>query len=590
MNKIWKVLDPAPQSFFQEHPELPPLVANLLYHRNLRTQEQIDEFLNPDYLQDIHSPFLFKHMEKACKRILKSINKQEKIVVHGDYDADGVSSSIILVSVLKKLGAEHVDVFLPHREIDGYGLNKFTIQMLAEQKTNLIITCDCGISNGPEVKLAKDAGIDVIITDHHTVPEKLPPAYAIIHTLVPGEPYPDKGLAGGGVAFKLMQGLLKKHHETNETLPDGETHEAYEKWFLDMVAIASVADMVPLLGESRTLTKYGLIVLNKTKRIGLQKLLLEARLLTEDGTKKREFDSYTIGFQIAPRINAAGRMNHANAAYNLLMTENPEEASQLAHELDESNQERQKMTEELVKRAIEQIEPAQINDPVLIVYGDNWPPGIIGLISGKIKDKYNKPTIALTKNEGEMVGSGRSIEGFSLIGFLQSVPEFFTKFGGHPMACGFSLKDAEMLPELKKKMIEKFLIDTAGMDVSPKLDIDADIELDKIDWDLYDLLSKFEPFGQNNEKPKYLTHNLVVQTVEPVGKEGKHIRIMASNGAKCVKKFVGWNLCNGNNGSNWCKNLVKGDKIDVVFEISVNEWNGNRELQLTICDIVKNLG
>ena len=298
-------------------------------------------------------------------------------MVHGDYDADGVSSSTILVSVLKKLGAEHVDVFLPHREIDGYGLNKFTVQMLAEQKTDLIITCDCGISNGPEVKLAKDAGIDVIITDHHTVPDELPPAYAIVHPLVHGETYPDKGMAGGGVAFKLMQGLLKKHHETNETLPDGETHEAYEKWFLDMVAIASVADMVPLLGESRTLTKYGLIVLNKTKRIGLQKLLLEARLLTEDGTKKREFDSYTIGFQIAPRINAAGRMNHANAAYNLLMTEDPEEAAQLAHELDQSNQERQKMTEELVKRAVEQIEPAQINDPILIVYGDNWPPGIM---------------------------------------------------------------------------------------------------------------------------------------------------------------------------------------------------------------------
>jgi len=598
MQKLWKILDPAPTDFLSSHPELPSLVANLLYHRKLTTQAQIDEFLNPDYSQDIHDPFLFKDMEKACERIIDAIEKQEKIVVHGDYDADGVSSSVILISTLKELGAEHCEVFLPHREIDGYGLNKFTVQMLSERKTNLIITCDCGVSNNEEIKLAKELGMDVIVTDHHTVPAELPPAFAIIHPLVPDETYPDKGLCGGGVSFKLMQGLLKYWEKIKVSAqgvnprPMGlgpRPASGWEKWMLDMAAIASVADMVPLLGESRTLTKYGLIVLNKTKRLGLQKLLLEARLLDEKGFKKREFDTRTIGFQIAPRINAAGRMNHANAAYNLLMTDNAEEAALLAHELDESNQKRQKITEELVKRAVEQIETKLKDDPVLIVEGAHWPPGIVGLISGKLKDKYYKPTLVATDVEGELLGSGRSIDEFNLIKCLQGMPEMFAKFGGHPMACGFTLAPGKTLDELRKKMSEKFLEETAGMDVRPKLNIDTEIKLDDIDWELYDLLQKFEPFGQNNEEPKYLARELTVKALEPVGKEGKHLRIMVQQDNGQIKKTIGWDLCNENNCHclDWSKELKVGDKIDMVFEIEVNEWNGNRELQLTIADLKK---
>ena len=313
MNKKWEVFPDPPQSFFDEFPELPRTVASLLYHRNVRTQKQIDEFLNPDYSSDIHDPFLFKDMEKAVNRIFEAVEKKEKIVVHGDYDADGVSASTILISTLEGIGSKNNDIFLPHRETDGYGLNTNTIQKLSDEKTNLIITCDCGIRNIEAVAFASKLDIDIIITDHHAVPETPPDALAIIHPKV-DDNYPCKDLAGGAVAFKLMQGILKKHKEKNETLVNGQTHEQCEKWMLDMVAIASVADMVPLIGESRTLTKYGMIVLNRTKRIGLQKLLLEAQIIEENGTKKREIDTYTIGFQIAPRINAAGRMNHANVA------------------------------------------------------------------------------------------------------------------------------------------------------------------------------------------------------------------------------------------------------------------------------------
>ncbi|MBI4427158.1 MAG: single-stranded-DNA-specific exonuclease RecJ [Candidatus Magasanikbacteria bacterium] len=582
MQKIWKILDPAPKSFLEEHPELPPTVANLLYHRRITTPEKIDEFLNPDYLEDIFDPYLFRDMEKAVERIFKAIENKEKIIIHGDYDADGVSASVILVSTLKTLGAENIDVFLPHREIDGYGLNKYTVQTLAQQKTNLIITCDCGVSNFEEVEIANQNNIDVIITDHHGIPKKLPPAYAIIHPLLPGETYPDKGLCGGGVAFKLAQALLKKRQPENK--------EGWEKWLLDLVAIASVADMVPLLGESRTLTKYGLVVLNKTKRIGLQKLLLEARLTQEDGSKKRELDTYNIGFHIAPRLNAAGRMNHANTAYNLLITEDPIEATDLAYQLNQSNTERQKSTEELVKKAVEQVEAGQKDAPVLFVIGEDWPTGIIGLIAGKIKDKYYKPTLVMSRHENEIVGSGRSVEGFSLIGNLQEMPEVFAKFGGHPMACGFTLRDKDALDELKTKLTEKFLAKTADVDMQPSLAIDAKVDLDDVSWELYDLLSKFEPFGQGNEKPKYLAENLEIYSLEPVGKESKHLRIMIKTPTGKIRKTIGWSLCNGNgNGTNWCKKLKPGDKIDLVFEIGINEWNGNRELQLTIADLKQSI-
>ncbi|HOX60718.1 MAG TPA: single-stranded-DNA-specific exonuclease RecJ [Candidatus Magasanikbacteria bacterium] len=589
MLKKWDLLPPPKQEFLDSYPELPLTVATLLYHRGIITQSAIDEFLDPDYTKYIYDPFLFRDMKKALQRIFRAIEKKEKIVVHGDYDADGVSAATILTQTLRTIGADRVDVYLPHRETDGYGLNLKTVTLLHDQGANLIITCDCGISNKPEIELANSFGIDVIVTDHHAIPETLPPAHAIIHPKVPGETYPDTGLCGAAVAFKLAQGLLRNAAKNGVELPLGISYEGYEKWMLDLVAIATVADMVPLLGESRTLTKFGLIVLNRTKRIGLQKLLLEARLRNEDGTNKREFNTETIGFQISPRINAAGRMNHANVAYNLLNTEDPTEATDLAFELNKNNLERQKMTEDLVKRAIEQIERDQKDLPTLIVVGRGWSTGIVGLIAGKIKEKYWKPTLVVAINKEEVTGSGRSIDGFDLISALQSMPEFFHKFGGHPMACGFTLKDEKTIPEFHKRLTEKFLADTSGHDIAPTIQIDAEVNLDEVDWGLYDILNKFEPFGQCNEKPLYLARGLTVLKTEPVGTDGKHLRIMVQHNSNRIRKTIGWNLNKNfdDTGTNWGNSLKKGDKIDMVFEIGVNQWNGNRELQFTIVDLKK---
>lgn len=585
----WNVLPAPPQSFLDEHPELPHIVAHLLYHRNIKTKEQIGEFLQTDYSAHVHDPFLFKDMKKAVDRLFDAIKKDEKITIHGDYDADGVSASVILTDTLTALGVKNIDVFLPHRETDGYGLNTNTIDLLAKEGTNVIITCDCGISNALEVARANELGIDVIITDHHTVPEKLPEALAIIHPGVEGETYPSDNLAGGAVAFKLAQALLQTHHKSHDTLDDGSKHEGFEKWLLDMVAIASVADMVPLLGESRTLTKYGLIVLNKARRLGMKKLLIESRLMNDDGTLKQVLDAETIGFRIAPRINAAGRLDHANTAYQLFATKSGAEAVDMAFQLNKSNDERRKLTDEFVKDAIEQIEKGdQLCKEVLFVYSPGWSTGIVGLIASRIKGKYNKPTIAMANKKDEVTGSGRSVPGFDLIESLQEMPQYFTKFGGHPMACGFSLSDPERRDEFQQALCEKYKEKTADLDMTPTLDIDAEVSLDDVDWALYDQLEKFEPFGQQNPKPKYLASNVEIERVSPLGKEGKHIKLMVKHKSNKMRKVVGWQFCTPKSDSeNWCETLSPGTKIDMVFELGVNEWNGNRELQLTMIDLRK---
>ncbi len=417
MQKKWVVLPNAPREFLEQFPAINNIGLNLLYHRNLKTQNEIDRFISPDYSRDCLDPFLFNDMKRACERVITAIKNKEKIVVHGDYDADGVTASTILVSCLNRLGA-NTDIFLPHREIDGYGLNKDTVQLLASDNTKLIITCDCGISNTEEVKLANSLGVDVIITDHHSIPSQLPPAYAIIHPKIETETYPDKTLSGGGVAFKFMQGLLRiAPSALNLTIANTEI---LEKWLLDLVAISSVADMVPLLGESRLLTKYGLKVLNKTHNLGLKTML--ARL--NPNGKIKEFGVEQIGFQIAPRINAAGRMKHANTAYQLLMTENELEAQVLMDELEKSNKDRQKTSANMFEEALKIIKDNALDQPaVIVVYKDTWSPGLVGLVASKLKDRFEKPVFVITTAHGETVGSGRGIDAWNMIAAIQKLPE-----------------------------------------------------------------------------------------------------------------------------------------------------------------------
>ena len=593
MSKKWIISPAPPAEFLNSHPELPPTITRLMYNRNLHTQEQIDEFLNPDYTHDIHDPFLFNDMNKAMEIIFSAVKEQKNIVVHGDYDADGVCASTIIVNCLKNIGAQHISVFLPHRETDGYGLNSNTVNEFKKQNVDLIITCDCGVSNLKEIELAKSFGMQVIITDHHSIPASPPMADAVIHPKMPNENYPDKGLCGGAVAFKLVQAILIKHKENNTTLLDGQKHEAFEKWLLDLVAIASIGDMVPLLGESRTLTRYGLTVLNKTRNLGLKKLMFVAGLTDENGQVKRgAIDAHHVGFQIVPRINAAGRMDHANVAYALLMAQDEHEAETLAWQLNQNNVDRQKLTENLMNQAIKQIkETGQENNSALFAYGEEWPTGVLGLVSGRLKDMFYKPALAMgLTSKGEIVGSGRSISEFNLIAAIQERPEFFDKFGGHPQACGFTFKSKDDLEEFKKYLIQKVTDNTKEVDLVPQINIDAEVDLDEINWKLCDLLQKFEPFGMRNEEPIYAARGLTVTAIEPVGQDGKHLRLMLKHNSQMVRKTIGFGLGDLNkHPDDWKNNLHVGDKIDMAFCVEVNEWNGNRDLQMTIHDIKKSV-
>lgn len=585
MQKRWVTAEPISTDFTARFPEIPQIVLQILANRKVLAadmppdvaQKALDEFMNPDYGADIHDPFLFRDMRKAVDRIARAIKAKEKIVVYGDYDADGVSGAVILTSTLEALGASF-DVYIPHRETEGYGLNRGAVDTIADGGARVLITCDCGISNREEVVRANERGIDVIITDHHTIPAMLPPAYAIIHPLIEGEHYPFKGLAGGGVAFKFAQGLLRTL-SAPETSPEPSPPfdpSAFEKWLLDMVVVSTVADMMPLIGENRTLAKYGLVVLNKTRRIGLQTLIDRAGLQKKDAL----LDTYTIGWGIAPRINAAGRMNHANVAYRLCMTKDANEAVRLADELNAANAERQTV----VKRIVEEVTALLVGhttEPALLALGDGWPLGLVGLVAGKISEKFYRPTVIVTNRDGEIAGSGRSIPGFNMIRALQQLPgTLFKRFGGHPMACGFTLADVSQVSAFHQALMQeaqKSLVPDAFI---PQLKIDGEIALTDIHWDLWQHLEHLEPFGEGNPRPRYVARGVRVSTCSRVGAEGAHLRCTVEQGGTHVQ-CIGFGL--GDHPAA----IAIGDTLDIVFEIDVNEWNGNRTLQLKIVDIKK---
>lgn len=563
----WQVAPVVPKDFSDKFPEINPIVLQLLFNRGINTQTAIDEFLNPDYSVDIHDPFLFRDMAKAVKRILEAIQNKEKIVVYGDYDADGVTSSAVMVETLTKLGAD-VEVYIPYRETEGYGLNDEAALELAKQGVSLIVTVDCGISNVKEINLLNQNNIDVIVTDHHHEPPQLPNAFAIINPNVEAETYPFRSLAGVGVAFKVAQGLVLKHKEYKvEPIPEG-----WEKWLLDLVAIGTVADMQILLGENRTLVSYGLVVMRKNNRLGLSELLksTSADIATAD--------EQIIGWQISPRLNAAGRLNHASSAYQLLITKDQAEAAKLTEELNQTNQERQRLTEKVKTEAREAL--GEFNgEKILIAVGTDWPTGVVGLVAGRITDQYNRPALVISHYNGEIIGSGRSIKEFNIIEALDDCREYLVRYGGHAQACGFTVKDEANLELFIKKINELAAKTLAGKDIAKSLFVDAAVELEGVDWHLFSQLEKFSPHGVGNYKPRFVAHDLNIKETQSIGKDGRHLRLMVQHKTQVIRKTIGFTF------GPWHDKLKPGDKVDIVFEVDVNQWNGNRELQLKIIDL-----
>jgi single-stranded-DNA-specific exonuclease len=566
MSKQWKLLPKISKETIAQFPDMNPVCLQLLFNRNIDTQVKIDEFFNSDYIDDIHDPYILKDMKKAVKRIYQAADKKEEVLIYGDYDADGVTSSALLHDILDKIGIK-TETYIPHRETEGYGFNMKSVQEIIDKKFTLVISCDCGVSNAEEIKALKKAGIDVIITDHHKEPEKLPPAFAIVHAGLKREKYPCTKLAGVGIAYKLACGLLK----SNSCKLDDKEKEKTAKWLLDLVALGTVADMVSLVGENRTLVKYGLLVLKKTQRLGLQELYKIS------GTKVENMSSYTIGFQIGPRLNAAGRIGHANTAFELLITKNLERAVDISNELNANNKERQDITKEMVAEAKEQLGAVNDSKKMIWVKESTWNLGIIGLVAGRLSNEFYRPSFALGYDGKNWVCSSRGIDELDLMEIINHVGDKLLRFGGHKSAAGFSLSEKNI--EAVQKEIEKFINKKLkGIKLTPSVYLDAEISLGDIDWDLWKYLDKFEPFGMDNKKPKFLVKDCIVKDIQFLGADKTHLKI-ALEKDRIMKKAIGFRMAKN------FTNLRVGDAIDLVAEIGLNEWNGSRSLELYIEDL-----
>ncbi|MDD5031896.1 MAG: single-stranded-DNA-specific exonuclease RecJ [Patescibacteria group bacterium] len=569
MEKIWQVMPKIDNDFIKKYPEYNRVVLQLLFNRNLKDKKEMEKFLNPS-ADDFFDPFLFNQMAAGVDLIIKHIKAGNKIVVYGDYDADGVTSTAILSEVLTILKAK-IEIYIPDRASEGYGLNKKAIDEFIKNDLKLIITVDGGIRNKEEVEYAREKGLDIIITDHHVAPEEKDlPGCLLINPNVEKENYPFKNLAGAGVAAKLAEAIISQ-----AKLGEGIKQKLREQ-ILDLAAVGTIADCVSLLGENRILVKEGLKVLNKNKRVGLGELIKVAQV-------NGQIEEWNIGFQIAPRLNAAGRMEHANTAFELLVTKNQEEAEALARRLNNRNMDRQKITEEILA-AIEKKITTGAEDKIIIGVcpldkekeQEVWNEGVIGLVAGKLCDKYYRPALVITKGKDGYKGSGRSIGEFNIIAALEEGKEFLERYGGHPAACGFSLKEKnlEKFTDKMKKLAE---IKLAKADLRPKLEIEAELDLGEVDANLIKDIVSFSPFGQDNPKPKFVSFGAQIRDMVNMGIDGQHIKF----------RFNGlWAVAFGRS-EEW-KNFKIGDKVDIVYYAENNNFNGRSEVQLKLVDVKMN--
>lgn len=561
MKKKWQIYEEEQEKInkisIQYH--INKLLASILVNRNIE-EDKIEAFLNPTR-KSFHDPFLMPDMKKAVDRILKAMQNKEKIIIYGDYDVDGITSITVLKSFLEDRGV-HVDSYIPNRLEEGYGLNKPAIEKIAENKYQLMITVDCGISGIEEIEYANSLGIETIVTDHHEVGDSLPNAIAIVDAKRKDNEYPCRDLAGVGVVFKLIQAIgIKLGLEEKEYLK-----------YLDIVCIGTISDIVPLVDENRAIAKLGLLLVRQTKNLGLQNLLMSSGY--------KNIDSTTISFGVAPRINACGRMGHADEALNLFLSKDIYEVNELTKKLNEYNKIRQETEKNIYEDAVNQIEQNKLNEKnAIIVSGENWHHGVIGIVSSKITDLYFKPSILLC-NEGEFSkGSGRSIPGFDLHQALMQCQDTIDRFGGHAMAIGITIKTDKFqeFAEEFENVAKEAKID----EIIPIINIDAKIELNEINKEMVESLKLLEPYGEGNKMPIFAFRNLKIDSIRALS-EGKHIKLTLKDNNNIINA-IGFNL------GKIAEDYRIGDKIDVVGTLEINSFNGVDSLQINIKDVMKSI-
>ena len=540
--------------------QVSPIVAALLITRGYKTEESAHKFLNPSY-DDLHEPNLLKGMKEATRRVLKAIEAGEKILIWGDYDVDGTTGTVVLRKTLEILGAQ-TGFHVPHRFTEGYGLNKEHLEKAKERGYSLVISVDTGTRSFEPLAWAKENGLDVIVTDHHLSDEVRgnPECVAMVNPNQTDCEYPDKNLAGVGVAFKLAHALLREKGKENLV-----------KGFLKVVAIGTIADVMKLTGENRAIVSLGLKDLPKAVNYGL-KALMEVADCTG------EMSSYDIGFRIAPRINAAGRMDAARHVVELLETTDFDEARSIAEMLNSRNRERQKIQQEITALAF--LETKEITSKnFIVVAGEGWHRGVIGLAASKIAEKLYRPTIVLSLENGIAHGSARSIAGYHLLNGLDSCSELFEQYGGHAAAAGMQIK-RENIEQLQAKLNDHATANLSAEDLIPELKIDAVISSNTLSLNLVQELKRFEPFGVGNPKPRFLTRDLFL-TGEPYVMKEKHLKLKLAD--KDGKQFeaVWWDGVDKSHG----QTLNAKTRIELAYTPEANTWNGTTRLQLVVEDL-----
>jgi single-stranded-DNA-specific exonuclease len=568
-DRVWKKWEISPGNGLEEgvsveELRISPLMARMLFNRGVSTADQARRFLSPA-LSDLPSPLIMKDMEKAVGRISRAIRDRDRITVFGDYDVDGVTATALLLLFLQQVGAQ-VDFHLPHRLQEGYGLNIESVKKIRAQGTKLMVTVDCGVTNTEEIGWAMKNGLEVIVTDHHEVPEVLPPALAILNPKQKDCPYPFKSLAGVGVAFNLIIALRSALREEG-FFPSGQLPNLKE--YLDLVALGTVSDVVPLIGINRILTKFGLSQLTHSTRPGILALKEIA------GIGGAPVDTIGINFRLAPRINAAGRLGDAGETVRLLVSREPEEAREMATHLNDLNIQRQHIEEKILVDARRMVEsladgPAKKS---LVLSSSDWHPGVIGIVASRITEEYHRPTIliALSGNLGK--GSGRSFDHFPLYQGLKACQTWVEKFGGHEQAAGLVIRE-ECIPGFSEAFEEIVSRKLCEEDFTPRLSLDALARLDQMDDSFLTEMESLAPFGSGNPEPVLGLEELTVLGSRLVGKG--HLRLRIQEG-RSVREAIGFGM------ASW--HPLSQRRMKMAFSPQVGTYQGRRILQLKIVDL-----
>ncbi len=571
LTKQWVLAEPASSSVLRGYAGMNAVIAQVLYNRGFHDPQDAARFL---YAKEMpFDPFELDDMSRAVSRIRDAIQHGEKVVVYGDFDADGVTSTALLVTALYKLGA-NVSPYIPHRVEEGYGLNAEALQEIARQGAKLVITVDCGIRSVQEVEDGKAAGLDIIVTDHHSLGPEMPDAYAVVNPKrAESNPWM---LAGVGVAYSLAYALYRTEQDdkrrSNGHYKGRRGHSFNPRDVLDLVAIGTVADLMPLNRiENRVLVRRGLQMINRADRPGVRALMEVCEI--EPG----KADAQSIGFGLGPRINAAGRLDSAMIAYHLLTMRDFERAREIADQLQELNTRRQEITRNAQATIRDQLAERDDDDIPLIFASDpSFEPGIVGLVAGRLTEEYFRPAVIMEEGEDESRASCRSIPQFDITSALDQCADLLVRHGGHSLAAGFTVAN-ENIPALRERLIDLATETLIGQELSPTLHIDAEVDLHQLSEGLVDELNALEPTGHNNAPPVFMTRNVHVAERRTVGREDKHLKLKISRASRPPLDCIGFNL------GHWVQDMP--DRIDMAFYLEINEWNGRKSLQCNLRDI-----